>query len=142
MRIPVVFIFIVASLCSAQTPSPVVPIACPQSIEITEQPVAPSGWFGQNGKRVVFLQRLALIKRRGDQEGDLAPSSEKKRGARIEQEWEVAQFTGSKLLLRCYYRGSDAAISFEIPAGIGRCTLSYRGDAHGQPVQTFQAACR
>ncbi|MCU1257763.1 MAG: hypothetical protein JWO80_648 [Bryobacterales bacterium] len=75
-------------------------------------------------------------------EYELAPDSERKTGGLVEQAWNLANYREMALVLRCRYRGTEDAVSMELPARVKTCTFRYLAGNDGRVVAGSEMACK
>jgi len=117
-------------------------IQCPAEITILDTPESPAGWEHRVGRRKVTLRGASIIQQRDNLEGDLAPSTEDVKGTAVKQEWRLAPYRDGKLMLRCYYRQTDASLTVRLSNDVERCSVSFHANAKGQPTDTPQISCK
>lgn len=130
---------LLAMAAAARAQSPPNVIVCPS--EINGAP--PTGWSGPDAPKAAPFERISVFNRDKDgQEYDLAPDDESKKGKLIIQHWKLTDYRDLPLLVRCHYKGSDAAIARDLPPELKVCELRFRLDARGHITSGSEAECQ
>jgi hypothetical protein len=123
---------------AAQAPA-AAPFRCPDTMQVTEQPVAPAGFNGEPGRAEHrFLQASFFDGPQNDRSGSLAPDSDQRRSNVVTQVFTFANPRQRPVYVVCHYRDTQAVLVIDVPAAVTTCTLIFAFNARTGAVGTAQ----
>jgi hypothetical protein len=133
---------LLAAPAAAQTP-----FRCPDTVQVTEQPVAPAGFSSEPGRAEHrFLQASFFEGAQSDRSGSLAPDSDQRRANVVSQVFNFPNPRTRPVYVLCRYRDTTATLLVDLPAGVTTCTLIFaynqRTGAVGTPQRPQLMQCR
>ena|SRR5579864_2679706 len=126
-----------------QTPSSTSGLSCPETVAVTEAVKPVSGWEASGGQINRQFERVSIFNgKRGGKEYELAPDHEKKVNEKIVQIWDLKDYRGMNVFLRCRYHETPAVLAMDLPPKVATCTFTFQLNGKNEFVGKSTLLCR
>jgi len=131
-----------AAALSAAAQAPAT-LGCPDEVSLSETIAAPAGWKSLGSQSQHAFERASVYNGvAGGQEYELAPDDERRAAGQIVQTWKLKDYRSMNIFLRCRYHNTAAVLLRDVPANLGKCTLTFTLDKGGNFTGRSVLTCR
>jgi hypothetical protein len=116
--------------------------ACPATLSVAEQVVAPNGWNAVNSKIQRRFKTAKLYNGNpGKDEFDLKPDDQVKQGNQVVLSWNLRGYRDMNVFVRCFYQDTSATLAANVPQSIVKCSVVLEMDSKNRIIGTSRMKC-